>query len=154
MEIKNVKSWATAGPEPYYVSFAGFLVAFGLRYIMQPLLDDHIPMLLFAINSIVIAYYYGFWPSFLMLILSFPTAFYFFAPPYNTFSLLESRDIYGLLIYTSITGLAAFMIELLRREQYKSNLLARVSDSRYRLLVEADEDRRAAMKKNDPPLFS
>lgn len=148
MEIKNAKRWATAGPSPYYVGFAGFFFAFALRYILHPVLEDNMPILFFAINSILVAYYYGFLPSILILMLSFPTAFYFFVKPYNSFGTVEAGDIYRLIVFTVLAGMAAYMIELLRREQYKSDLLARVSDSRYRLLVEADEDRREARKKN------
>ncbi|MEJ1959255.1 MAG: DUF4118 domain-containing protein [Nitrosomonadales bacterium] len=153
MEIKNAKRWGIAGPKPYYVGFVGYIMAFALRYILYPVLDDNMPILFFAINSLFIAYYYGFVPSFVMLLLSFPTSFYFFVKPYYSFGPVDIHDIYRLTVYTIMTGLAALMIELLRREQYKSILLARVSDSRYRLLVEADEDRRAVIKKHQPPQF-
>lgn len=146
MEIKNVKRWCKAGPEPYYVGFLGFFLAFVLRYFLHPLLGEHLPMVFFAVNCIVIAYYYGFWPSCLMLVLSIPTALYFFVVPYNSFGGIDHRDVYLLIVNFALVGLAAFMLELLRREQYKSALLARVSDTRYRLLVEADEDRRAILK--------
>jgi K+-sensing histidine kinase KdpD len=154
MEIKNVKRWGTAGPKPYYAALFGFFVALFLRLSLHPVLEDHMSMLFFAINSILIAYFYGFLPSMFILTLSFPVSFYFFLKPYNSFGVIEYKVVYILIIYTSLAGLAAFMIEILRREQYKSKLLARVSDSRYRLLVEADEDRREAMKKIPPPLSS
>jgi hypothetical protein len=38
----------------------------------------------------------------------------------------------------------------LHRAKYKSALLVLVSDTRYRLLVEADEDRRLALRQRDP----
>lgn len=149
MEIKNIKRWAKAGSEPYCVGFAGFFLAFALRYILHPVLNNNLPMLFFAINSIVIAYYYGFRPSLFVLLLSFPTAWFFFEKPYYSFTIFDERDVFISIVNFSLVGLAAYLIELLRREQYKSALLVRVSDTRYRLLVESDEDRRAIIKKNE-----
>ena len=147
MEIRNVKRWAKAGAEPYLVGLAGFVLALLLRYALRSVLDDHLPMLFFAVNCIVIAFLYGAWPSFLLLSISFPAAIYFFTKPYYSIDPLSQSDLFILIVYSTLVGLAAVMIESLRREQYKSSLLVRVSDSRYRLLIEADEDRRAAQRK-------
>jgi K+-sensing histidine kinase KdpD len=151
MEIKNVKRWSKGGAGPYYLGFAGFVLAFCPRYILHPILESHLPILFFAVNCLVVAYYFGFWPSFMMLLISLPAALFFFTTPYNSFNVVEHRDIYISIVNFTLVGLAAYMLELLRREQYKSALLARVSETRYRLLVEADEDRRSAMKKNALP---
>ena len=48
---------------------------------------------------------------------------------------------------SSATGQLFIMLELLHRAQYKSALLVLVSETRYRLLVEADEDRRLLRQK-------
>ena len=148
MQIKNVKRWAKAGAEPFYMGVLGYFLAFAVRYTLSPLLDDHLSMLFFAVNCIVIAFLYGFWPSVLILFLSLPTALFFFTKPFNSFEIVDDSDIFILIIYFTLIILMAFMFEWVRREQYKSTLLARVSDTRYRLLVEADEDRRAVLKKN------
>ncbi len=114
---------------------------------MHPVLNEYIPLLFFAINCIVIAFFYGFWPSFWMLAVSIPIAFYFFVEPFAAFDPgLDKTDIFTLVVYATLVGLAAVMLELLHREKYKSALLVLVSDTRYRLLVEADEDRRIALK--------
>jgi K+-sensing histidine kinase KdpD len=147
MEIKNAKRWATGGLEPYYAAFVGYILAFAVRYTLMQLFDDHLPMLFFAINCIVIAFLYGFWPSFLILLVSIPTALFFFVKPFNEFGGFSERDFFLLILYFTLISLMAFMFELLRRAQYKSELIARVSESRYRLLVEADEERRAIMDK-------
>lgn len=148
MNIRNSKRWSKAGPESYLVGFGGLCMAFVLRYMLHPVLDDHIPMLLFAVNCLVIAYFYGFWPSFWMLLLSMPIAFYFFVKPYGTFDqFLDKEDIFLFVGYSTLVGLTAIMLELLHRAQYKSALLVLVSETRYRLLVEADEDRRLLRQK-------
>ena len=149
MQIKNAKRWARPGAEPYYMALLGYLLAFSVRYTLQPMLDDHLSMFFFAINCVVVAFLYGFWPSFLILLVSIPTAMYFFVQPYSSFDAVSETDLFLLVVYTTLIGLTAAMFEMLRREKYKSDLLVRVSDSRYRLLIEADEDRREIIRKTD-----
>jgi K+-sensing histidine kinase KdpD len=145
MNIRNSKRWSTAGPEGYLAGIAGVCVAFALRYILHPVVEGHIPMLFFAINCIVIAFIYGFWPSFWMLLVSMPLAFYFFVEPINSFGpFIEKRDVFLFIVYSSLVGLTGIMFELLHRAKYNSALHVLVSETRYRLLVEADEDRRNA----------
>lgn len=147
MKIQNAKYWSKAGPESYLVGFAGVCVAFALQFLLHPVLDDSLSMLFFAINCIVIAYLYGFWPSFWILLLSMPIAFYFFVEPFSSFDqFFDKTDIFIFVLYFSLVGLTAVMLELLHRAQYKAALLVLVSDTRYRLLVEADEDRRSALR--------
>jgi K+-sensing histidine kinase KdpD len=146
MEIRNAKRWAKAGPEPYVVALLGFLAATALRFAMHPIVEEHLPMLLYAVNCVVIAFLYGFWPSILTLSISLPTAFFFFVKPYSAFDGIGQSDVFTLIVYSTLVVSAAVLLEWVRREQYRATLLARVSDSRYRLLVEADEDRRAMLK--------
>jgi K+-sensing histidine kinase KdpD len=148
MQIENAKRWAKAGPEPFVVGLLGYFLALALRFALNPLLDDHLPMLFFAINCAVVAFMYGFWPSFLILLLSLPTASFFFVKPFYTFDTGNYADMFMMIVYFTLVTSTAFMLEWVRREQYRAVLLARVSDTRYRLLVEADEDRRAMLKKN------
>jgi K+-sensing histidine kinase KdpD len=147
MEIRNAKRWSAAGPEPCYMAILGYILAFAVRYTLIPVVDDHLPMLFFAINCVVIAFLYGFWPSFLILLLSIPTALFFFVKPYNVINGVADTDLFLMILYCTLISLTAFMFELLRRAQYKAELLIRVSESRYRLLVEADEDRRTILQK-------
>ncbi len=146
MEIKNAKRWAPAGAEPYYMAILGFILAFAVRYTLIPVVDDHLPMLFFAINCVIIAYLYGFWPSFFVLTISIPTALFFFVKPYNKFDGIVETDLFIMIVYITLTVLTALMFELLHRSHYKAELLVRVSESRYRLLVEADEDRRKILE--------
>ncbi|HEX8989846.1 MAG TPA: DUF4118 domain-containing protein [Rhodocyclaceae bacterium] len=151
MEIKNARRWAQAGPEPYVVALLGYLAATAVRFALHPLLDGHLPMLLFAINCAVIAFLYGFWPSFAALLISLPTSFFFFVKPYMAFDGVGESDIFMFIVYVSLVMSTAMLLEWARREQYRATLLSRVSDTRYRLLVEADEDRRAMLRDGRPP---
>jgi K+-sensing histidine kinase KdpD len=71
MEIKNSKRWDPPDYKAYLVGVVGFCLAFGFRFYLHPLLGEHFPSLLFSINCIVLAYFYGFWPSFVFLLTSF-----------------------------------------------------------------------------------
>jgi K+-sensing histidine kinase KdpD len=147
MEIKNAKRWAKAGPEPYLAALFGYCVAFALRFALMPLVGDHLPMLFFAINSMVISFLYGARPALFILALSLPTSSFFFVQPYYSFGPISHDDVFAFIVYTSLVVLTAFLMEWVRREQYRAELHARVSDSRYRLLVEADEDRRTMRRR-------
>ncbi|MDD5298617.1 MAG: DUF4118 domain-containing protein [Rhodocyclaceae bacterium] len=150
MEIKNAKRWAKGGTEPYLMGLAGYFVAFALRFALAPMLDDRLPMLFFAINCCMVAFAYGFWPAFWMLLLSLSTALFFFVKPFYAFDGVAQNDMFILIVYFTLVVLVAGLLEWVRREQYRATLIARVSDTRYRLLVEADEDRRAILKKEAP----
>ena len=146
MDIKNAKRWGAAGIEPLIVAAVGFIVALGLRFSLHSLLEDHLSMLFFAINSVIMAFLYGFWVSIGSMLLSIPFALYFFTAPYGTFSELNDRDVFILIVHVSLVISTAILLEWTRREQYKAILIARVAESRYRLLIETDEDRRNALK--------
>ena len=146
MKIQNAKRWAVAGVEPYCVGFLGYLFAFAVRYTLHPMLDDHMSMFFFAVNSVVVAFLYGLAPSLFTLALSLPTAFYFFIKPFNSFSSPSEEDLFVLIVYVTLVSATAIMVELLRREKYKGELLLRVSDCRYQLLLDADEDRRNILR--------
>lgn len=146
MEIRNAKRWGKAGFEPYVVGLLGLLAATAIQFAFQPIFGDHLSMLFYAINCAAIAFRYGFWPSFATLLLSIPVAFFFFVKPYGAFDGIAENDVFKLVLYGTWIVSTAILIEWVRREQYRATLLTRVSDTRYRLLVEADEDRRAMLK--------
>lgn len=146
MDIKNARRWSALGAHPYLMALAGYVLAFLARYLMQPVFADHAPMLFFAINCTVIAYYYGFWPACAILVISVPTAAFSFVAPYFSVDGLTTGDLITLGSYLIGQTLVALLLESLHRTRYQAELLARVSATRYQLLVEMDEDRRSAVK--------
>jgi K+-sensing histidine kinase KdpD len=146
MDIKNARRWSALGLHPYLMALAGYVLAFAARYLMQPVFAEHEPMLFFAINCTVVAYYYGFWPAFAILLISVPTAAFSFVPPYFSTDGLTSSDIITLASYMVGQTLVMLLLESLHRTRYQAELLARVAATRYQLLVEMDEDRRSAVK--------
>src|SRR5271165_6040746 len=70
-------------------------VALAIRLLLDPLLGDGLPYLLFCLAVVAVAWHGGFGPSFLALILGLVAASYFFIPP--RYSLAESLGAQGIL---------------------------------------------------------
>ncbi|OWY29774.1 DUF4118 domain-containing protein [Herbaspirillum robiniae] len=143
IKLKNAKSWRPQGFRPIYISALGFIAAFGLRYALAPFVDESLSMLFFAVNCIIISYLFGYVYSLTLLAISIPTAMFFFRKPFYTMDGLNDKDIFMILVYTIIITTASLIIEWLQRERYAAVLQQRVSETRYRLLIESDQARRA-----------
>lgn len=144
MEFRNKKTWRGNPLEGYLVAFVAFALAFLLRRQLHNYLDDALPTFFFTIATILVAARYGFWPAMLTLALSLPTSVFFFLKPYDEFAVPTLKDLLVVLYFTSVTILVAVLMEKSHRTQYNSELNARVSDSRYRLLVKMDQDMRTS----------
>jgi K+-sensing histidine kinase KdpD len=141
--LRNARRWRPDGWRPVAVCSLGFVLAFGLRYLLTPVLDESLSMLLFALNCIFMACLYGFFHSMVLLAVSIPTALFFFRKPFYMFDAITQRDIYTIVLYTGIIAFTSLIIEWLQRERYAAVLRQRVSASMYQLLIESDQDRRA-----------
>ncbi|HEY4073854.1 MAG TPA: DUF4118 domain-containing protein [Herbaspirillum sp.] len=128
---------------PVTICVTGFLAAFALRELLSPFLNESLSMLFFTFNCILMSYLYGFIYSFVLLCFSIPTSMFFFRKPFYSLDSLDLVDFYRVLIYVVIIMLTSFIIELLQRERYTAVLQQRVSETRYKLLIESDQARRA-----------
>ena len=140
MEFRNKKTWRTSPFEGYLVAFVAFCLAFLVRRQLQGVLDDALPTFFFQIAAILVAARYGFGPAFLTMALSLPTSLFFFVEPYDDFDIPTFRDTLTIVYFTSVTLLVATAMEMAHRSRYNSELNARVSDSRYRLMVQMDRE--------------
>ncbi|AKN68262.1 DUF4118 domain-containing protein [Herbaspirillum seropedicae] len=147
IRLKNARSWRPQGFRPLYVSAFGFIAAFGLRYALAPFVEESLSMLFFAVNCIVMSYLFGCFYALGLLAVSIPTAMFFFRKPFYTMDGLNDKDLFLILVYTVIVATASFIIEWLQRERYAAVLQQRVSETRYRLLIESDQARRAEYAK-------
>jgi K+-sensing histidine kinase KdpD len=143
IKIGNAKRWKETGMRPIFVSSLGFLFAFLLRQILTPILDDSLSMLLFTINCIVMSYLFGYVYSIVLLAISIPTSLFFFRKPYYLIDGLNRHDVFYIVVYVAVVLVSAIIIEWLQRERYSAVLQQRVSETRYRLLIESDQARRA-----------
>ncbi|MEB0013765.1 DUF4118 domain-containing protein [Glaciimonas sp. GNP009] len=148
MKLKNSRTWKQSGLNSIGICLLGFALTFCLRYVLNSILDESMSMLFFAINCIVMACFFGFWHSTGLLIISFPTAFFFFRKPYYSFEAIAVKDLYIIIIYATIILLSSWIIEWLQRERYAAVLLQRVSETRYQLLIESDQARRIEYARN------
>jgi K+-sensing histidine kinase KdpD len=142
MKIKNKKTWGDSSALPYLHTTIAVAITFCFRLALHPYLEDRSTLLFFAVTCLTIAYFYGFWPSAVGLFISLPLSIYFFMKPYNSFDGTFDGKLFSSLLFTFGCAFVAYIFEKLRREQYKSTLLMRVAESRFRLLIESDESRR------------
>ena len=149
----NAKSWCTNKRYGYLAALAGVIFSFALRYTLHPILEGSLPLFFFQINTIVIAFFFGFGPAILTVLLSGPLLIFFFIAPFNEFSVLDQRDATTLFVYISYTIVASVLVELLRREQYNAEMAVLVSESRFKLMLEGDQKIHALLKKSHQKLY-
>ena len=140
MEFRNKKTWQRDPVVGYFVAVGAYMVAFILRNLLKDILQDTLPTFFFTLAAVLVAAKYGAKPAFLTIALSLPTSLFFFVKPYGTFAEPTFRDTMLVLYFTSVTALVAVLMEMTHRGKYNSELNARVSDSRFRLLVQMDRD--------------
>ena len=120
------------------------------RYALHPYLQDSLPLFFFQINTMIIAFFYGFIPAILSLAISLPLVSYFFMVPFGSFTVIDQKDIALLVTYVCYTALVCTLVEWLRREQYNTKMAGLVSETRFKLMVEGDNKIRELIK-NPPP---
>lgn len=147
MKINNAKRWAKPGLEGYFAAFCGVFIAFAIRYTLHSFLQGNLPMTFFILDTIIIALFYGYLPSFLTIAISIPLAFFFFVPPFVSFEMPTAQDSFVFASYIFIAFIAVGVVEWLQRERYKAILVIRVSNSNFQMLSQAS----AHLKKERDP---
>lgn len=140
MNFRNRRTWQSNPSEGYLIASVAFALAFLVRRQLQGVLDDALPTFFFTIAEILVAARYGFGPAMFSICLSLPVGLFFFVKPYDEFGIPTFRDALTIVYFTSVTTLVAIVLEMSHRSKYNSELNARVSDSRYRLMVQMDRD--------------
>ncbi len=143
IKLRNAKRWKGTSTPPLFTCACGFMVAFLLRYVLSPFVDEAMSMLLFACNCIIMSYFFGYIYALGLLAVSIPTALFFFRKPFLMMDSLGHQDVFLIVVYGSIVMLASLIIEWLQRERYAAVLQQRVSETRYQMLIETDQARRA-----------
>lgn len=119
------------GPHPYLFAATTVLVATGLRYVLSPLLGHHsLPFLIYFLATKTSAWYGGFGPCLLAVILSGGVVWYVNLGDHYSFSGLTLPEMLSLAIYLFIgvfTGLMAESLLASRRvvEDTNARLMAR-----------------------------
>jgi PAS domain S-box-containing protein len=93
----------------YSVTLAAVAGAWGVRWLLAPLLGDHLPFVTFFLAIVVAAWVGGLRTTVLAMVLSFGLAWYFFVPPRLSFDLPSGPHFVGLLAYLVVSfGIAGF----------------------------------------------
>ena len=145
MEFRNRRAWRQNPTEGYIVAIAAFAIALLVRLELQSVLDDKLPTFFFTLATIGVAARYGLYPALITIVLSLPTSLFFFVKPYDTFEIPTFSDSLTIVYFTVVTLLVALVLEKSHRSKYNSDLNARVSDTRFRLMTQLDKDLRSKM---------
>ena len=143
MQIKNSRAWSPNTPLGYGYALLATGAAFFVRYELHPIMQSQLPVLFFIFSSILISYKLGWKPAALGSILGVVLAYYSFIPPFNSFELPSAADTVNLVIYAILFTTLLFLIETLQRERYQAILVARVSDSRMRIMSKLSAKRKS-----------
>ena len=142
MEFRNRRAWRVNPSEGYFVAVVAYAIALLVRLELQGVLDDKLPTFFFTLATIGVATRYGLYPALLTIALSLPTSLFFFVKPYDTFGIPTFNDSLTILYFSVITLLVAIVLEKSHRSKYNSELNARISDTRFRLMTQLDKDLR------------
>jgi len=143
MEFRNRRAWRENPAEGYFVAIVAYAIALLVRLQLQSVLDDKLPTFFFTLATIVVAARYGLYPALITIVLSLPTSLFFFVKPYDTFEIPTVNDSLTIVYFTVVTLLVALVLEKSHRSKYNSELNARVSDTRFRLMTQLDKDLRS-----------
>lgn len=123
------------------------MVAVGLvvcaRWLLQPILEDNAPLLLFTLAVIVSAWYGGLGPGLAATFISAATGTYFFIEPYHSFYILHSPDRVRVILFLLIGASSSLLSQALhaaRRRTETGVHALQESEERLRLMVEGVTD--------------
>lgn len=149
MKVRNASRWAPRGLRGWYFALFALFVASGVRLLLHPLLGPIMPGTAYFIAAALIEYYFGMAPALAVMTLGLFIADFLFVPPYQQIEVLDQSDV-GLLVSLPLaTILVIVLIERLRRSQYRAELIGLVAQSRYEMLLRADNERAIANRAVD-----
>ncbi|UVA81063.1 DUF4118 domain-containing protein [Pandoraea commovens] len=141
MDIRNARRWAEPGAKRYVGALMVVLAAFLVRSLLHPVLDHSMPGLFFVCAVIIVEFVWGLGPAIMAMVVSIPIFDFFFVPPFRDVAQLDRRDVLIVTGFLMITPLAVALIERLRRAQYRAELIAEVAQTRYEMLLRAENER-------------
>ena len=143
IRLRNARAWAPRTPVRWLWAIGAFLLAFFVRLELHEQLGAQFPLVTFTLATIGIHFFYGLGPAILVAGVAFPTAIYFFVPPYFEMEMPTQEDLYQIAYYAASTAFMMLLIQYLRRAQYQSVLLAEIAESRHLMLLDSEADRDA-----------
>jgi PAS domain S-box-containing protein len=127
---RNAGAWTPGGWKPIVVAVAGLAAALALRHVLHPFVGEHFRFVFFWFAALLVCAYCGIWYGLFVAVAGLVLAFYFFVPPYRSFSALEASDLASITVYILNTSALLILIEWLRRSRHEARLL--MLETRYR----------------------
>jgi PAS domain-containing protein len=111
-------------------------VALALRYVLHPFMGGHFRFVFFWLAALLVCAYAGIRYGFFVAISGLVLAFYFFVPPYRSFSALQASDLAAIIVYLLNTSVLLILIEWLQRSKYQTRILMLETEYRNKRLEE------------------
>lgn len=148
MNIKNTNKWSR-------YSFLDALICGGFAFMFVTALMNFAgpkffsahPYKFYFFAATILTYYFGYIFASMFIILTSIYANLYFIAPFGVFT-LTADEFERFLINVLFGGVAIFFIELLQRQRFKSKLLLLVSESRYLILLNRDNQLLQELKRN------
>jgi PAS domain S-box-containing protein len=118
------------------VALGALAVALALRYMLHPFMGGHFRFVFFWLAALLVCAYAGIRYGFFVAISGLVLAFYFFVPPYRSFSALEATDLAAITVYLLNTSVLLILIEWLQRSKYQTRILMLETEYRNKRLEE------------------
>jgi PAS domain S-box-containing protein len=127
---KNSGRWAPGGLTSLLVALAALGAALALRYVLHIFLGEHFRFVFFWFAALLVGAYAGIWYGLLVASGGLVMAFYFFVPPYGSFSTLEATDLGSIMVYLLNMSVLLILIEWLQRSKHEARML--MLETKYR----------------------
>lgn len=137
---KNAGAWAPAGWVPFLVAVGALAAALALRQVLHPFMGEHFRFVFFWFAALLVCAYAGIWYGAFVAVAGLVLAFYFFVPPYRSFSALEANDLASITVYVLNTSALLVLIEWLQRSKNHTRLLMLETGFRNKRLEEILEN--------------
>ena len=124
----------------YSVAMLATVAAILLRKLLDPLVGPQYPYNTMFLAVVVSAWYGGLGPAIVSMVLGTGAVLYWFVPPYHSFALRSSAEVFGLLIFLLIFAIIAALGESTRRQVAKretAETALRESETHTRFSLEA-----------------
>jgi PAS domain S-box-containing protein len=141
MKIRNAKRWAPGGPSSYVFAIAAAAIAFAVRYVLHPILQDRFAFLFFAIAALLVEFFGGLGPALLVAASGLVIGGYFFVPPFDSFAVPEGFELIIISFYIVAVLVGIILVESLQRSRYEARLLQQVAQSRLEMLERSEDHR-------------
>ncbi|CAB3774543.1 DUF4118 domain-containing protein [Paraburkholderia humisilvae] len=149
MKVRNARNWAPGGARRWCFAAGVLAVASALRIALHPAFAPMFPGTIFCIAASLVEYYFGLAPALTVMVFGLGIADLMYAPSCSKILCLGIRNRILLAPYPFVTLILIVLIERLRREQFRAELIASVAKSRYEMLLRHDNERMLARRAVD-----